>query len=218
MLNKYCESKNFNRRVQHINNKVVNYVGMVGPTGACGVTGATGPTGACGVTGATGATGNMGPTGPTGITGPTGATGATGPTGATGTVLTILNENATIYTFGPQTAVSGTPVTLMSVLTNNGLTVDMDSVTVATTGTYLISFSINEATGVNENDYVAIRINGVEKNATRISLSTAAPISGTYVLNLNENDVVTIVPVETGETKIVDTGGPSATLTVVRLA
>lgn len=187
----------------------------MGPTGPTGV---TGPTGTTGPTGATGSTGPSGPTGPTGATGPTGPTGATGPTGPTGESGTAVNENATAYTLGPQTAVSGTPLTLLTTLTNNKLTVGVDSITVANTGTYAVSFGINEITGYNEGDYVALRVNGTENPATKRIMSETASVSGTFVFNLKAGDEISVVPVETGTTKILDTGGPSVTLTVIRIA
>lgn len=193
----------------------IGETGPAGPQGPAGETGATGPAGPQGPIGETGATG---PTGPQGPAGETGATGPAGPQGPAGPAGTSINQNSTIYTLGPQTAVSGTPLTLMNVLTNNGLTVAPDSLTVPASGTYLVSYTINEATGVNEGDYVSIKVNDTELPATRRSLSSTAGVSGTYVLDLVANDVVTIVPTETGNTQLVDTGGPSATLTVIRLA
>lgn len=191
MHNNCFRDNNCKYKVEHVTHELI---GKSGPTGATGATGATGVTG---------------------VTGATGATGATGPTGIAGAAI---NENATIYTFGPQTAVSGTPITLMSVLTNNGLNVSMDSITVVNTGTYLVSVLVNEATGVNEKDFISLKRNGVEINATRISISSSAPVSATYVLNLEANDEITVVPTETGETRFIDTGGPSAVLTIVRIA
>ena len=169
----------------------------------------------------TGATGPVGPTGPTGaagVTGATGATGVTGPTGPTGATGTAINQNATIYNNATQEAVSGTALNLPTVLTNNGMTVNATSITVPTTGTYWVSYTINEATGANNGDFVAIYVNGAINNATKKSISSTAGVGGTYILNLSANDVITIVPTETGSTQIVDTGGPSATLTVTRIA
>lgn len=206
MHNNCFRDNNCEYKVEHITHELIGKSGPTGPTGCTGSVGPTGPTGATGATGATGITGTAGATGPVGPTGPRGIAGA------------AINENATIYTFGPQTAVSGTPLTLMSVLTNNGLNVGMDSVTVVNTGTYLISVLVNEATGVNEKDFISLKRNGVEINATRISISSSAPVSATYILNLEANDVITVVPTETGETRFIDTGGPSAVLTIVRIA
>ena len=105
-----------------------------------------------------------------GATGPTGPTGEAGPDGAS------INQNATTYTLGPQMAVSGTPLTLMNTLTNNLLSVGADSITVLNAGTYSVSFAINEATGVNNGDYVSISINGTEITATRRSMSSTAGV------------------------------------------
>ena len=83
---------------------------------------------------------------------------------------------------------------------------------------YSVSYTINEVSGANEGDFVGISINGTEVPATRRSMSSTAGLGGTYVLNLSANDIVTIVPTETNNTQIVGTAGPSATLTVIRIA
>lgn len=218
MHNKYFRNKNCEYMIEHITHEMLGPTGptgLQGPKGETGEKGEIGPTGPVGPTGPKGDTGDIGPTGEKGEIGPIGPIGPTGPTGIAGAAI---NENATTYTFGPQTAVSGTPLTLMTTLTNNGLIVGMDSITIVNDGTYLVSILVNEATGVNENDYVALRKNGVEINATRITISSSAPVSGTYIVNLEANDVITAVPIETGETKFLDTGGPSAVLTIVRIA
>lgn len=159
--------------------------------------------------------GVQGPTGPTGATGPTGPIGPTGPTGPTGTPL---NENATTLNNGTQAITSGTALTLPTTLTNNSLTIGNDSITVTNAGTYLVTYNINSATGATDEDNVAIAINGVISTNTKRALSTTDGVSGTYVLNLNANDVLTLVPTVTGATELDDVGGPSAILSVVRIA
>lgn len=64
---------------------------------------------------------------------------------------------------------------------------------------------------------LAFSINGTEILATRRSMSSTAGVGATYVLNLNANDVITVVPTETGNTQIVDTGRPSDILSVIRI-
>lgn len=205
-FNNCCENERNLNIIEHIYH---------GETGATGPTGAIGPTGATGQKGETGATG---PTGPQGMQGERGATGATGATGSAGGIS--VNENASTYTFGPQTAVSGTPLTLMTELTNNGLETLQDSITVQNDGTYIVAYSINKVANADDNDYVAIRINDVEIPATRKQMLTTTPIFGLFVLNLEEDDIVTIVPVENraDRTQLLDAGGPSASLTVIRIA
>lgn len=189
------------------------FVGPTGPTGPRGTTGATGPAGA---TGTQGIMGVKGETGATGATGPTGATGERGEKGETGQSTT--GQNATLFTLGPQTVTNGTPLTLMTVLTNNGLNASMTSVTITETGTYLVAYSVNQALGSNLNDYVEIRINDVSVPATRRSMYQSLVTSGVFVLDLSIDEVVTIVPTTTASPQLSDTGGPSATLTVVRLS
>ena len=150
--------------------------------------------------------GRPGPTGPTGPTGPIGPTGA------------LINDSATIYNTAEQAATNGTPLTLPTILTDNELTVGNNSITVLDTATYLVSYSVNKITGGNGNDYVSLESNGTEIQATRLLLSATAGVGGSYVLNLNADDEITIVPTTTGNVQITATGGPSATLSVARIS
>lgn len=153
-----------------------------------------------------------------GVQGPTGATGPTGPTGPTGASGTAINENATTLNNGTQAITTTTALTLPTTLTNNGLTTGTDSITVASTGTYLVNFLLNSATGATDEDNVGIGINGTLLTNTRRALSSTEGVSGSYVLNLNANDVITLIPTVTGATELDDVGGPSVVLTVVRIA
>ncbi len=53
--------------------------------------------------------------------------------------------------------------------------------------------------------------------ATKRIMSESASVSGTFVFNLDAGAEISIVPVENGTTRILDTAGPSATLTVIRI-
>ncbi len=53
--------------------------------------------------------------------------------------------------------------------------------------------------------------------ATKRIMSESASVR-TFVFNLDAGAEISIVPVENGTTRILDTGGPSATLTVIRIA
>ena len=189
--------------------------GPVGATGPQGPVGATGPQGPVGATGPQGAQGPAGPAGPAGPVGPAGATGPQGPQGPTGPAL---NENATIYNAASQSLTSGTAVSLPTVLTNNSLTTTTaNTITVPSAGAYQISYTTSAATGAVSGDNVAVAVNGVVQTPTQRSLSTTQGVSATYVLNLSANDAITIVPTVTGATTLTNTGGPSATLTVIRV-
>lgn len=214
MLNRF-----YNKKANSIctfQNEIPDPMIFIGPTGATGPMGPMGLRGEVGPTGATGASGATGAKGEPGEVGPKGDTGAPGPKGDTGMIAT--NVNATIYTLGPQTLTTGTPLTLMSVLTNNGLDVNETSITVKSTGTYSVSYTINEVSQENDGDYVEINVNGQSIPATRRIMSSQAEVGGTYALNLNENDVITIVPKESGNVQLVGTTGASAILTVIKLS
>lgn len=153
-----------------------------------------------------------------GATGPVGPRGATGPTGPTGEAGTVVNENATIVSTELQNITTATPLALSTVLTNNNLTVDNNSITVTESGTYLVSFTVNTATAAVGADNVGIAINTVVNASTRRTISSDYTTSGSFVLNLEANDAISLVPTVTNATSISSTGGPSASLTVVRLA
>lgn len=178
---------------------------VVGPTGAAGPIGPTGPTGPRGQIGATG------PTGPTGATGAAGAIGPTGPTGP------ALNENAMLYNPDAQSLTSGTALTLSTEVTNNGLTTSTTAITAPEPGTYLIAYTVNTATGAGANDTIEIAINSTTQIPTRRALSATQTVAGMYVYNLGANAEITLVPTVTAASNLTNTGGPSATLSVVRI-
>lgn len=156
-----------------------------------------------------------GPQGPAGPAGPIGPQGATGPQGPAGT---IPNQNATIYNTALQTLTSGTALDFPTVLTNNNVTVSTTSVTIPTTGTYIISYNINRATTESTTDNVGIAINGTINTATQSTLSTTSNTSASYILNLTSGDIITVVPTIADTNSITNNGGPSSSLTVVRIA
>ena len=207
--------------------------GVMGPTGPIGAMGPTGPMGEIGPTGPEGRQGERGETGPTGVagndgqngaTGPKGETGAQGPTGPTGPTGprgddgVISNQNATILSMASQDLVIGTPIQLSTILTNNGLVVSGDSITVPTTGTYIVTFYVNRATSAAGTDGISIAINGNVESYTSRPLSDDSTSSGYFVMNLNEGDAISIVPVIINAKKINASGGCSATLTVIKIS
>lgn len=210
-MRKNCCCNNLNSNSE--NNFLITQFGTTSVTGPTGLTGPTGPTGATGPAGPTGPAGATGATGATGPAGPTGPTGETGPAGAAN-----VNQYATTYTLGAQTLTSGTPLTLMTVLVNQSFVVGADSITVPDAGAYLLSYSVNRVETMSDGDYVELKINGTEYAATRRMLSTTAGVGGTYVLRLTAGSVIQVVPTEQGSVRLVGDRGPSAVLTVVRLA
>ena len=192
--------------------------GMRGPTGPTGPTGPQGLIGLTGATGPTGPTGATGPTGPQGLIGPNGPTGATGPTGPTGPAGVVSNQNATIANATNQAITSGTPLTLSTVVTNNGMTVTNNGITVPADGTYLVEYYVNRATSASGTDSISIAVAGATNSNTSIPLIAQSTSSAQFVLNLTSGNTLTLVPTVTAATNLEATGGPSATLTVVRLS
>ena len=184
----------------------------------------TGPTGATGCTGPTGAVGEIGPkgdkgdTGETGPQGPKGDKGETGEKGEKGDDGKVSNQNATILSMAGQDLSSGTPLTMSTILTNNGLVGTGSSIVIPATGTYFVSYYVNRATGGAGTDSIAIAIDGTRDINTARPLSEDSTSSGHFVLNLYEGNDVSLIPVVLNATKIVGNGGSSVTLTVIRLS
>ena len=199
--------------------------GEIGPTGEKGEKGDIGPAGEIGLQGVTGPTGAKGDKGEVGATGPTGARGekgATGPTGARGEKGdngSISNQNATIFTMASQDLTSGTPLTMSSILTNNGLVISGgNSIIIPSTGTYIVSYSINKATNAAGTDSIVVAIDeNLDRNTSR-PLSDVATTNAHFVMNLTEGDSVSLIPIVINARRIEANGGPSAILTVVRIS
>ena len=205
--------------------------GAAGPTGATGVTGAAGPTGAAGVTGATGATGAAGAAGATGLAGIVGAagvTGATGPTGATGaTGASGPNPTATAG-FAANTqgssvlvALGGTPIPLPNAqvlspdITANGANTVF---TVATPGTYQISYHVNTTVGLLMGTRLVI--NGVNSTPSTVNpvISTSS-FENQIKVTLPANSTITLqMFTSIVGTAILAGGGAGASLTIIRLS
>lgn len=171
--------------------------GIPGPAGPIGPTGATGP---------------AGPQGPQGIQGIQGPVGPQGPAGI------LANENASAVNTEEIAMTTNTLLTFPTAMTNNGLTLTDSAITVTNAGTYLIGFGVNEVNTATATDNVALSINGTRNANTARVIQTNAPVSGTFILNLDAGTQVGIVPVISASSTLSNTGGPSVFLTVVRIA
>lgn len=205
--------------------------GTTGPTGATGATGATGPTGAVGATGATGATGSAGANGTVGVAGITGAagaagatgpTGASGPTGATGPNLTATAGFAA-NTQGSSVlvALGGSPIPLPNaqvlspdITANTGNTV----FTVATAGTYQISYHVNTTVALLMGTRLVI--NGVNSIPSTINpVVSTSNFENQIKVTLPANSTITLQLFTTiAGTAILVSGGAGASLTIIRLS
>lgn len=200
---------------------------VTGPTGPKGDTGCTGPAGIRGLDGSRGEKGEKGECGEKGEkgdpgekgekgdTGPMGPAGPTGPIGPTGV---ISNQNATILNMASQSITTGEPISMLTILTNNGLVLGGTFITVPSTGTYLVTYYVNRATGAAGTDSIAIAIDGTRERYTARPLSEESTSSGQFVMNLEEGNAVSLVPVVINNVKLEANGGPSATLTVIKLS
>ena len=208
--------------------------GAAGPTGTTGPAGATGAPGAAGPTGADGAAGAAGATGPTGAdgaaglagiagaagaAGATGATGLTGPTGATGPALSSAFA-ANTQGSSVLVALGGTTIALPNAqLLSPDITVNAGNTvfTVATPGTYQISYHVNTTAAllmgtrlvINGTNSVPSTINpALSVSNFENQIKVTLPANSTISLQLFTSIVGTAVLVS---------GGAGASLTIVRL-
>ena len=186
--------------------------GPKGETGERGLQGEIGPQGIAGERGLQGDKGDTGPIGPTGPTGPQGETGEKGEAGGT------PNQSATIFNMAGQSIKSGEPLSLSSIMTNNGLVLGGTFITVPATGTYIVSYCINRATNAAGTDSIVIAVDDVTDSNTSMPLSDVSTTCGHFVMNLDEGNALSLVPVVLNATWIEGNGGASATLTLVRIS
>lgn len=152
---------------------------------------------------------------PKGVTGPK---GDTGPQGGLGPPGLTPDYNGTIYTPREQVISNNTSLSLTDVEINNGLTVENNGLKVPTTGTYLISFSINNSRGAVAGDCVGVAVNNVIKESTKRPLTSSTNTSATIATLLNRDDVVTLVANVSADRTLTSSGAPSAMLTVIMIS
>lgn len=156
--------------------------------------------------------GEKGQTGPQGLKGEKGETGVAGPPGLT------PNINATIYNSAEQTISNNFSLLMPENLINNNFTIQDNGLTVPTTGTFLISFSINNATDATAGDCVGVAVNNVIIPASKRPITTTTNTSATFVTILNKNDVVTLVANVAQNRTLTASGAPSSMLSVMMIA
>lgn len=205
--------------------------GAQGPIGPTGATGAVGPAGAVGPTGATGATGSAGANGVVGvagITGAAGAAGATGPTGASGPTGAAGPNLTSTAGFAANTqgssvlvALGGSPIPLPNaqvlspdITANTGNTV----FTVATAGTYQISYHVNTTVALLMGTRLVI--NGVNSIPSTINpVVSTSNFENQIKVTLPANSTITLQLFTTiAGTAILVSGGAGASLTIIRLS
>ena len=191
----------FDRNIHHLTFYIPK-----GETGAKGDKGEPGEKGAPGEKGVPGEKGEMGPQGPQGNTGPAGPPGLT------------PDYNVTIYNTLQQNISNQNPITMPDVEINKGFTLQDSSLVVRLTGTYLISFSINNSLQASTGDYVGVSVNGIIVNASKRPLTASTNTSATFVKSLNKDDVITLTTNVTSARTVTALSAPSAMLTVTLIA
>ena len=184
-------------------------VGPIGPQGPQGVqgpvgpAGATGPQGPIGLTGATGATGATGPQGPIGLTGPQGPqgiqgeVGPQGPAGADGTNgLASFGGAYSTTTTAIDLTTTPTTLTLNNILPPSNVTVGTNSLTVANTGTYEVTYGIRGSVTPDATVTLAVTQNGTnipQRVITSDFTVDNQELASVTLANLTAGDVLTLV-------------------------
>jgi hypothetical protein len=167
--------------------------GSAGSTGPQGPAGSTGPQGPAGSTGPQGPAGSTGPQGPAGSTGPQGPAGSTGPTGPTGPEGPVgLPNYGYVYNLAGQTVALEAPVLFDNNGPLSGFThvTGTGAITVDSTGTYLIDFSVSGT----EVDQFALMDNGIAiAGATYGSGAGTQQNGGQVIVTLVAGHALTLV-------------------------
>lgn len=152
------------------------------------------------------------PKGEKGDRGEKGEPGDAGPSGLT------PDFNATIYNPGEQTIANQMPLSMAEVELNNGFRVEDSSLVVPTTGTFLVSFSVNYSDNALDGDYVGVAVNGVLVTVSKRPVNFNSNSSATFATLLNKDDKVSLIAnVSQSKTIKADTA-PSAMLSVMMIA
>ncbi len=105
----------------------------------------------------------IGPTGPTGPIGMTGPTGPTGPTGSTGPTGPEIDNNYATFQNQSTDITSGTLIPLSTQFSGGSptITVNGQTITLPSPGTYYVSFSLTGRLGPNQSGTIIPIIGGV---------------------------------------------------------
>lgn len=111
------------------------------------------------------------------------------PRGETGSSITVdsgsfISRSQATYT--TQNSIVNLPI----ILNSNGITIDSNSViSISKTSRYLINYGIKSSTSEN---IIGIYVNGTNNPITNIKTETNSTISNTIILNLNNNDTISL--------------------------
>lgn len=174
--------------------------------------GATGPQGEQGKRGPQGEQGVQGIAGEIGPTGPKGDEGREGPPGLT------PNINACVCNTLSQDINDEQEIVLDEEMVRNVVRFEGNGLVIPVSGLYIISFSVNYADGTAEDDCVGVAVNGTILQCSKRPITVNSSCGTTFIQNLDENDVVTLMPKVAQKRAISNHGGPSAMLTVVMIS
>ena len=172
-----------------------------------------GANGAVGVAGITGAAGAAGATGPTGASGPTGATGPN-LTSTAGFAANTQGSSVLVALGGSPIPLPNAQVLSPDITANTGNTV----FTVATAGTYQISYHVNTTVALLMGTRLVI--NGVNSIPSTINpVVSTSNFENQIKVTLPANSTITLQLFTTiAGTAILVSGGAGASLTIIRLS
>ena len=149
---------------------------------------------------------------PRGQQGEKGKQGVAGPPGLT------PNINATIYNPNAQTAKSGGTLLLNEIELNKSFKIEDSALISPATGTFLITFSVNNAEQAMPGDFVGVAINGVLVTSSKRPITTTNNTTAVFVTLINKDDKITLVANVAQDRTITASGAPSASLSVMMIA
>lgn len=155
---------------------------------------------------------------PKGVKGDKGDRGEKGDQGIAGPSGLTPDFNATIYNPSDQTLTNQATLTMGEVELNNGFKIQDSTLIVPTTGTFLVSFSINYSDTATNGDYVGIAVNDVLVTSSKRPVCLNGNSSATFATLLNKDDKVTLVATVSQNKTLKGDTAPSAMLSVMMIA
>ncbi len=155
---------------------------------------------------------------PRGEKGEQGEKGARGEQGYAGPPGLTPDINVTVYNPDEQTIMNESVLTMNQVEMNNGFQMKDGGLECPNTGTFLISYSVNNSATAVSGDFISVVINHYTVHASKRPLTTTNNATATFAILLNKGDVVKLVANIGGSRTISSTGAPSSMLSIMMIA
>lgn len=128
-----------------------------------------------------------------------------------------LDTYISVYYPDPQQLTNEGELALSTVMSSNNLTLENNRVVISSSGTYLIAFSFNNSPSPTAGENIGLAINGTLKEGSQRPITKSTSVSAVMVMQLNANDVLSLICSVTTSQTITNSGSPSASLTAIKL-